>query len=126
MFRSVTKAVLIVTLASSIGLHWAFLQSLAWLGMVVTYSRDASITEAVAKTLDGRHPCALCKEIAKGKKSESKSELPAQVKKLEFSLMPAGFVFRRPGIFWWTSRAEFWAQPRPHAPPVPPPRLNLV
>jgi hypothetical protein len=69
-----TRLAIVVALACSIGLHWGFLQSVAWVGMVVSYSQDAPLREALAKTFDGKHPCPLCKEIAKGKQSEKKSE----------------------------------------------------
>jgi hypothetical protein len=46
-----------------VGGHWGALQVVAWTGMVVDYSRDASLCEAVKKTFDGLHPCALCLEL---------------------------------------------------------------
>lgn len=61
-------------LVLSLGLHWAFLQTVAWTGMIVTYSRDASFKEAVTKTFDGEHPCPLCKVIKKGRAEEKRQE----------------------------------------------------
>ena len=78
------RLVTIIALASSIGLHWTVFQSLAWLGMVVNYSHNGTLKEALVKTFDGKHPCALCKEIAKGKQSDKKSEFPPQLKKFEW------------------------------------------
>ena len=43
--------------------------------MMVDYSRGASVTEAVAKTFDGEHPCNLCKKISKVRQGEQKSPL---------------------------------------------------
>jgi len=52
-----SKLVLALALASSIGLHWAFLQAVAWMGMVASYARVLPISEALQKTFDGKHPC---------------------------------------------------------------------
>ena len=114
-----------VALASSIGLHWAFFQSLAWVGMLVSYSQEATITEALVKTFDGKHPCALCQEIVKGKQSEKKSDQRPDWKKFEFSYSAAVFVFNAPSQFWKVQAPEFFADSLAHSPPVPPPRFHL-
>src|SRR6266702_1217567 len=85
-----------LALASSIGLHWTFLQAVAWAGMIVSFSQEAPLGEAVVKTFDGQHPCKLCKQIARGKQSEKKSEYKFESSKLEFSYMPVAFIFRAP------------------------------
>ncbi|MCC6234859.1 MAG: hypothetical protein IT580_19610, partial [Verrucomicrobiales bacterium] len=61
MARLSIRCVLALALVLATGLHWAVLQGVAWTGMLVTYSRDASLAEAVSRTLDGEHPCALCR-----------------------------------------------------------------
>jgi len=76
--------VIALALASSIGLHWTVLQVVAWAGMIVSYSQEAPLGEAVVKTFDGEHPCNLCKQIAKGKQSEKKSEFKFEVKSWSF------------------------------------------
>ncbi|MCX6921740.1 MAG: hypothetical protein NT154_00750 [Verrucomicrobia bacterium] len=116
---------MVAALACSIGLHWGFLQSVAWVGMVVNYSQDGTFGEALAKTFDGKHPCALCKAIATGKKSERKSEFPVAGKKFEFSYSVTVFVFSAPTHFWEASRLEERAYSLNHAPLVPPPKLVL-
>jgi hypothetical protein len=67
------RLVLILALAVSVGLHWGFLQSVAWVGMVVNYSRNASFAEALGKTFDGKHPCKLCQVIQK-RRAEGKQQ----------------------------------------------------
>ena len=63
------------------GGHWAMLQGVAWTSMVRDFSKSGSLTQAVEKTFDGKHPCAICKKIAKAKSSESSEEqAPASVK----------------------------------------------
>ena len=125
MFYRLPRLAIVAALACSIGLHWGFLQSVAWVGMVVSYSQDGSVGEALAKTFDGKHPCALCKAIAAGKKSEKKSEFPVAGKKFEFSYSATVFVFSAPTHFWKAAGLEVGADSLSHAPPVPPPKLAL-
>jgi hypothetical protein len=114
---------IVLALAGSIGLHWAFLQSVAWVGMVISYSESAPLSEALAKTFDGRHPCSLCKEIAHGKAADKKPEYRPEWKKFEFSYSAAvSFVFRAPAHFWQMRPLETTAERLNSAPPFPPPR----
>src|SRR5581483_1507316 len=77
------KFLVALALAGSIGLHWAFFQSVAWVGMVISYSQQAPLTEALSQTFDGKHPCSLCNKIAEAKKGQHKSERQFEAKKLE-------------------------------------------
>ena len=43
--------------------------------MLVQYSQESSLAEAVAKTFDGQHPCGLCKKISGAQDSQKKGEL---------------------------------------------------
>lgn len=70
--RSKIGICLVLTL--SLGLHWALLQTVAWTGMLVRYSREGSLAEAIAKTFDGRHPCSLCKVVAQSKAEQRDKE----------------------------------------------------
>jgi hypothetical protein len=116
------KLLLALALASSIGMHWAFFQSLAWAQMVISYSQDAPLSEALVKTFDGKHPCKLCKNIAESKRTEKQSDSDLDLKKFEFSFASSAFIFQAPA---------FLDNPRPvndsvsilaRTPPVPPPR----
>jgi hypothetical protein len=73
-FRHVSRALgsLLAALALFVvaGGHWIVLQSVAWAGMLASYSRTAPMTVAVAETFDGAHPCPLCKAVTAGRKSE--------------------------------------------------------
>ena len=64
MFYRLPRLAIVAALACSLGLHWGFLQSMARVGMVVNYSQGGTVGDALAKTFDGKHPCALCKAIA--------------------------------------------------------------
>ena len=116
------KALITLALAGSIGLHWSFFQVVAWTGMVISYSQNASLTEAVSKTFDGQHPCKLCKQIAKSKRSEKKTDCKSELSKLEFPYARVCFVFHAPSSFWEVRAANDAADLLTHAPAVPPPK----
>ena len=65
---------MVLSLCAAIGLHWAALQSVAWVGMLVSYSHSGSVASAFEKTFDGRHPCPLCKAISKGEQGGKKQD----------------------------------------------------
>jgi hypothetical protein len=93
--------------------------------MVASYSQDGTVGEALAKTFDGKHPCPLCKAIAKGKQTEKKSEFPVAGKKFEFSYSRTVFIFSAPRHFWNVGGFQATAELLSHAPPLPPPRTVL-
>jgi hypothetical protein len=112
-------------LALALGFHWALLQTVAWTGMVISYSQRASLHEAIAKTFDGKHPCALCNAIQKGRAEEQKrdhQQLNPSVK-LDFAVVWQGNDF----IFSTVREAIPSPDPcysaRHEAPPKPRPRL---
>jgi hypothetical protein len=90
--------------------------------MVISYSQDGSVVEAVTKTFDGSHQCNLCKSIAKGKKSEKKSEYKFEAAKLKFSNASVPIVLNSPSAFWEVRPKNDPANVLTHAPPAPPPR----
>src|SRR5271168_4598451 len=82
-FLRLSHWLLIAVLFLAIGGHWAMLQTVAWATMIVDYSRDGALTEAVQKTFDGRHPCRICTVIQKSRQSEKKQESLLLAKKVE-------------------------------------------
>ncbi len=113
----------VAVFAVSIDAQWIVLQSLAWAGMVVSYSQKAPLAVALSHTFDGKHPCCLCKAIVAGKQSGKSHEFTLQLKKLEFPPAPENFVPLAPMQFQLlpmanNASAEFLAQ----KPPTPPPR----
>jgi hypothetical protein len=111
----------VVMLCVSLGFHWTLLQSAAWVGMMVNYSCQGSLKDAVTKTFDGRHPCPLCKLVREGKKSEKKSESLQIVKKIDlFAGEAAAFDFPPlPAADPFFSHVTFT---RTEPPLLPPPR----
>lgn len=79
--RRIGCAMMALSLFLVAGGHWAMLQGVAWVTMVHDFSRGGSLTQAVEKTFDGKHPCAMCKKIARAKHSEASGEkAPVTVK----------------------------------------------
>ena len=75
VFAGAAKLALVVMLMGSIGLHWALLQTVAWAGMIVTYTHESSsLTTALERTFDGKHPCKICVVVEEGKKAEKHSD----------------------------------------------------
>ncbi len=70
------------------GGHWALFQTIAWGYMLVDFSSQSWISEAVEKTFDGEHPCALCKVVRKSKGEEEKKPLLKSEMKMEV-ILPA-------------------------------------
>jgi len=61
-----------LALLQIVGGHWAFLQTGAWIGMVVQYSQQVGLKAGLTQTFDGEHQCSVCKAIQDGKKQEQK------------------------------------------------------
>ena len=122
MFARLPRILIVLALAGSIGMHWALLQTVAWTGMIISYSQESALADAVAKTFDGRHPCKLCKQIAKEKRSEKKPDSNSELGKLEFRYTPATFVFRAPTAYWESSATIFGGELLSYPPATPPPR----
>ena len=114
-----------LALVLSLGLHWTVLQSAAWVGMVVAYSKDASFGEALEKTFDGEHPCALCKMVETGSQSDDENDkqtASAKIKKLDLMLAAIEtLVVPAPDA---PDYLPLMQRPvtKEYSPPVPPPR----
>lgn len=116
------RTIAVLARALMLGLHWTFLQSVAWMSMLVRYSQDGSLASAVVRTFDGEHPCALCVQIAEGKKAEGEKEREYPVQKLDLLCqLPAAFIFAAPR-FSDEHTGDCTAPLRAVQPPTPPPR----
>jgi hypothetical protein len=112
----------VLTLTLSLGAHWMLLQSVAWIGMVVTYSQDAPFTQALSETFDGRHPCQFCKMVQRGKAQEKKQETQKPATKLDQFLTAKQSVFLfPPKLEWLASTVLPPSLSRCDSPPTPPP-----
>ena len=122
MFVRFGKHFVIVALIAATGAHWAVLQSVAWTTMLADNLRTHSLSESVARTFDGEHPCPICRAIAAAKKSEKKGEFALPMQKLEFPPFKESFVFVAPSQFRLLAPANTFADSLVQKPLVPPPR----
>jgi hypothetical protein len=114
------KSLVVLALVVSIGGHWAVLQSVAWVGMAVTYSKDASLSQALDKTFDGHHLCKLCKIVQAGKKAEGAHETKFELKKFDLIVSTSNFfLFESPADIAHESFS--FSSTRDEAPLLPPP-----
>ena len=111
------------------GGHYALLQTVAWTTMVNDFSRTGSLSMAVEKTFDGRHPCPLCKKIAVARSAEEKTPATVKVEKKTEVFVAVGssevpapiclpLVYGPPLFVFHPERSD--------APPVPVPISVLV
>ena len=122
MLKWVGNLFLTIALLTATDSQWLVLQSVAWAGMIVSYSQKAPLKTALAETFDGKHPCCLCKAIAAAKKSEKKKEFPLQVRKLEFPPAPENFALVAPSHFRLLPLQNSFAKFLSQKPLLPPPR----
>ena len=117
------KLVLVLSLSLSFGLHWVLLQSVGWTGMMIRYSENGSLTEALAKTFDGKHPCGICKIVKTGRQSGQQPESQLLKVKIDFFVQTSRqFLFPSPVFATWQISLPANSQ-SPHSPPAPPPRI---
>jgi hypothetical protein len=117
---------LLVLFAASGG-HWMALQSLAWTRMLLSYSRGGHIVTAVTKTFDGKHPCSLCKEVARSKSTEPRPTNAMELESQATFVQPALVTLvRLEGTSWKLEIPEWHGEVRAEQPTAPPPRGELA
>lgn len=90
--------------------------------MLVENARRAPLSEAVARTFDGNHPCDLCHMVATGQKSEKKSEILAAAGKVDLICVTRTLRWLPPWVRYEYPPLLAAIAERSQAPPVPPPR----
>jgi hypothetical protein len=123
MIPKIGRTATILALCLSIGFHWFALQSVAWASMLIANARHVPLSEAIAKTFDGGHPCGLCHAVAEGNKSEKKSEILPATAKLDLFCTPRLLTAPPPWVRYDYLRWQATIAERAQAPPAPPPRL---
>jgi hypothetical protein len=116
------QMLMLVVLFAAAGGHWMALQSLAWTQMLVSYSQDGPLLEAVAKTFDGQHPCTLCKKIERARRSQPVSRTIQQDSQASFLAPPVLAVAKGEGMSWKMEIPQRSARQRSEPPIAPPPR----
>ena len=95
--------------------------------MVVRYSQEYSVAQALANTFDGEHPCGLCKHIQQSKnKSDQQQNTFSISKKIDLRFTAAQPILFPPTHFNLQSAPAQRAVIRVDTPPVPPPRGMLA
>jgi hypothetical protein len=122
VFRKLGQVLMIVAVLTATGTHWLAFQSVAWTTMLAENLQTSSLSQAIQRTFDGKHQCCLCKEIAKDKQSEKKSDVQNEFKKLDFSHSHSEFVFCAPSRFYEVRAANDIAISLAEAPSLPPPK----
>ncbi len=125
------RALTVMAVCLSVGLHWAALQSAAWVGMAVSYSIEkGSLSEGLSDTFDGEHPCPLCRAVEKGVDAEQesgKNQIPLKtVKEMKLILAVVEvphFVFPPSEPNRWSTFSSL-ATTRFQRPVTPPPEFN--
>jgi hypothetical protein len=93
--------------------------------MLAENLHTSSFSRAIQRTFDGKHPCCLCKQIAKDKQSEKKSDAQVESKKIDFSLNHVEFVFCAPDQFYEVPSLNDAAISVTRTPALPPPKALL-
>ncbi|WP_395749431.1 hypothetical protein [Prosthecobacter sp.] len=125
----IARLVVVGAICLTLGMHWALLQGVAWTGMLISFAKEGSVMEAVQKTFDGQHGCALCKRVKEGQNSskrgnqqqagQSLQKINAVLVEMTALTAPAG------NIFSFVPLHERLVQ-RTELPETPPPRHGLV
>ena len=124
----IARLVVVGAICLSLGLQWALLQGVAWAGMMVSFASEGTVIEAVQKTFDGQHGCALCHKLKEGRKSNREQpqqtghamqKITAVLVEITTLVAPAGKTFS------FVSRHETLVR-RTELPETPPPRRGLV
>ena len=92
--------------------------------MLVANAQHAPLSEAVAKTFDGEHPCSLCHAVSAGKNSEKKSDLPSPSPKIDMMCSAQPVRLQRPFVSFEYLTTDFDWSESGDSPAVPPPRAG--
>lgn len=104
-----------------LGGHWMALQSVAWIGMLASYSRGETLVEAIEKTFDGAHPCGLCEVVKTGRTEEQKQPAAKVLVKLDAVLALLAAMPAPDAAAWVYPEWAATASVRNSSPPTPPP-----
>ena len=124
----IARLVVVGAICLSLGMHWALLQGIAWTGMLISFASEGAVIEAVQKTFDGQHGCALCHKVKEGRQSnpeqpqqtgQSMQKINAVLVEITTLVTPAGETISFVPLHEMLVR-------RSELPETPPPRRGLV
>lgn len=124
----IARLVVVGAICLSLGMHWALLQGIAWTGMLISFASEGAVMEAVQKTFDGQHGCALCKKVQQGR--SSKREQPQQaghsMQKINAVLVEVASLVAPAGDTVSFAMIRAMMVKRNELPETPPPRRGLA
>jgi hypothetical protein len=121
MHNRFARLIAMLAAVQILGGHWLLLQSAAWVGMVMDFSRKDSLPVAIEKAFDGEHPCYLCKSVSKGRGEEQKQQVAKLPTHFE-AVLTGQFVLPQPSEAAWNyPTLSRKVSARTLAPPTPPP-----
>jgi hypothetical protein len=124
----IARLVVVGAICLSLGMHWALLQGIAWTGMLISFAREGAVIEAVQKTFDGQHGCALCAKVKEGQESNPNQPQQAgqSLKKIDAVLVEiTKLIAPAPEQVSFAIHRETLIQ-RNELPETPPPRRVLA
>jgi hypothetical protein len=112
----------------SLGMHWALLQGIAWTGMLISFASEGAMIEAVEKTFDGQHGCALCQKVKEGRDSDQKQpqQTGQSLKKLDAVLVVITKLIAPAAEEMSFAMIRASSVKRSERPEMPPPRRGLA
>lgn len=119
----VGKWLVVLAVVVATGSHWFLLQSVAWVGMTVEFSRTEALATALEKTFSGQNPCGLCKLVQEGQKTENRPEFQISKTKLDLFCERAPVLADESLPFTQPVPTLLQLTLHPEAPPTPPPRV---
>jgi hypothetical protein len=93
--------------------------------MIVDYSKQDSICHAIAKTLDGAHPCSLCHVVNSANTAGKKADLQLLTPKIDMICASRAISLFQAFISVEYAPRDFYFDKIGRSPPVPPPRSLL-
>lgn len=122
--RRLALCLLMAAFILSIGLQWACLQTAAWVGMIMRYSREVSLPVAVEMTFDGNHPCKLCKAVKSGQENQTKQDINPTMQKFNLIVTKVDRIFFEHESMRIEEGLVAVPPSRHSPPPTPPPRVG--
>lgn len=124
----VARLMVVGTICLTLGMHWALLQGIAWTGMLISFARQGAMIEAVEKTFDGQHGCALCAKVKEGRDSDQgqPKQTVKPLKKVNAVLVETAQLIAPAAELMTFAPLRGLMVERSELPETPPPRRGLA
>jgi hypothetical protein len=122
--RPLVRLTVVLMLGTTLGMHWAVLQGMAWTAMFMKQVQSLPVSVALSYTFDGEHACEWCRVVRDGKAEEKARQESRMTVKLEGVLPPISLVAcqMEETLDLGSRRASTGGLIRREPPPLPPPR----